>query len=81
MVDSDIASTTALEMRLTNEGYSVRTASDGQTALNLAKSEPPAIVILGEVVKMRQSLDWLGTLEGKVLKRDPLGHRTLPETG
>ena len=46
-----------------------------------AGMEPPAIVILGEVVKMRQSLDWLGALEGKVLKRDPLGHRTLPETG
>ena len=46
-----------------------------------ARMEPPAIVVLGEVVKMRQSLDWLGTLEGKVLKRDPLGHRTLPETG
>ena len=46
-----------------------------------AGMEPPAIVILGEVVKMRQSLDWLGALEGKVLKRDPLVHRTLPETG
>ena len=43
--------------------------------------EPPAIVILGEVVKMRHSLDWLGAIEGKVLKHDPLGHRTLPETG
>mgnify|MGYP003307174589 FL=1 len=43
--------------------------------------EPPAVVVVGEVVRMRQSLDWLGALEGKVLQRDPLGKRTLPETG
>ena len=43
--------------------------------------EPPAVVVVGEVVRMRQSLDWLGALEGRVLQRDPLGKRTLPETG
>ena len=43
--------------------------------------EPPAVVVVGEVVRMRQSLDWLGALEGKVLQRDPLGKRTLSETG
>ena len=43
--------------------------------------EPPAVVVLGEVVRLRQSLDWLGALEGRVLQRDPLGKRTFPETG
>ena len=43
--------------------------------------EPPAVVVVGEVVRLRQSLDWLGALEGKVLQRDPLGKRTLSETG
>jgi uroporphyrin-III C-methyltransferase len=37
--------------------------------------------VLGEVVRLRQSLDWLGALEGRVLQRDPLGKRTFPETG
>ena len=46
-----------------------------------AAIEPPAVVVLGEVVRMRQSLDWLGALEGRVLQRDPLGKRILPETG
>ena len=32
--------------------------------------EPPAIVVLGEVVRLRSALDWLGALEGKVLERN-----------
>ncbi|MEE9375080.1 MAG: uroporphyrinogen-III C-methyltransferase [Rhizobiaceae bacterium] len=37
---------------------------------------PPAIVVLGEVVRLRSALDWLGALEGRVLKPDPLGTRS-----
>ena len=29
--------------------------------------EPPAIVVVGEVVKLRPSLDWLGALSGRTL--------------
>ncbi|ASW06894.1 uroporphyrinogen-III C-methyltransferase [Rhizobium sp. 11515TR] len=29
--------------------------------------EPPAIVVVGEVVKLRPSLDWLGALSGRIL--------------
>ena len=40
--------------------------------------EPPAIVVVGEVVRLRASLDWLGALtEGRVLAADPFGARTL----
>ena len=35
--------------------------------------EPPAIVVLGEVVRLRAALDWLGALAGRVLVADPLG--------
>jgi len=38
--------------------------------------EPPAIVCVGEVVRLRSGLDWLGALSGKVLESDPLGLRT-----
>ncbi|MEM5581326.1 uroporphyrinogen-III C-methyltransferase [Roseibium sp. AS2] len=38
--------------------------------------EPPAIVCVGEVVRLRQGLDWLGALSGRVLDSDPLGLRT-----
>ncbi|OLP61494.1 uroporphyrinogen-III C-methyltransferase [Xaviernesmea oryzae] len=32
--------------------------------------EPPAIVVLGEVVRLRGALDWLGALSGRVLSAD-----------
>ncbi|WP_428687135.1 uroporphyrinogen-III C-methyltransferase [Roseibium sp.] len=37
--------------------------------------EPPAIVCVGEVVRLRKGLDWLGALSGKALNSDPLGVR------
>lgn len=33
--------------------------------------EPPAIVVIGEVVRLRPSLDWLGALSGRKLLPDP----------
>ncbi len=38
--------------------------------------QPPAIVVLGEVVRLRSALDWLGALEGRILQSDPLGKRS-----
>lgn len=34
--------------------------------------EPPAIVCVGEVVRLRAGLDWIGALSGRVLNPDPL---------
>lgn len=42
-----------------------------------ARLEPPAIVVVGEVVRLRAALDWLGAAEGKVLTPDPLGSRAI----
>lgn len=36
-----------------------------------ARIEPPAIVVIGEVVRLRPSLDWLGALSGRTLLPDP----------
>ncbi|HUH49371.1 MAG TPA: uroporphyrinogen-III C-methyltransferase [Mycoplana sp.] len=42
--------------------------------------EPPAIVVVGDVVRLRGSLDWLGALrDGKALAPDPFGSRTLKD--
>lgn len=41
---------------------------------------PPAMVVLGEVVRLRAALDWLGALDGKRPVPDPLGTRARPET-
>ncbi|HZS81800.1 MAG TPA: uroporphyrinogen-III C-methyltransferase [Stellaceae bacterium] len=43
--------------------------------------EPPALVVLGEVVRLRAGLDWLGALEGRRLAADPLGARPRQRAG
>ena len=42
--------------------------------------KPPSIVVLGEVVRLRSALDWLGALEGRVLEKDPLGNRSVSKS-
>ena len=34
--------------------------------------KPPAIVVVGEVVKLRAGLDWAGASQGRKLTSDPL---------
>jgi uroporphyrin-III C-methyltransferase len=45
-------------------------AADAVAASGIA---PPAIVVVGEVVRMRAGLDWIGAMSGRVLVADPLG--------
>lgn len=45
-----------------------------------AEMQPPAIVCVGEVVRLRSGLDWLGALSGKTLTSDPLNLRTEPRS-
>ncbi|MGE5201385.1 MAG: SAM-dependent methyltransferase, partial [Acidobacteriota bacterium] len=40
--------------------------------------EPPALVAIGEVVRLRAGLDWLGALAGRVLDPAPLGEAATP---
>lgn len=42
---------------------------------------PPAIVVVGDAVRLRSALDWQGALEGKALEVDPLGVRTRQDAG
>lgn len=47
-----------------------------QAAADVAKAEmeAPAVICIGEVVRLRQGLDWLGSLmDGRALDPDPLG--------
>jgi uroporphyrin-III C-methyltransferase len=43
--------------------------------------EPPAIVVVGEVVRLRAGLDWLGALSGRKLDADPLQQREVRDAG
>lgn len=51
-------------------------ASDADAAAII----PPAMFILGEVVRLREGLDWLSALSGKRLNPDPLGVRQLDDS-
>jgi uroporphyrin-III C-methyltransferase len=55
----------------TTLGAAARAAED-------AAIEPPAIIVLGEVVRLRAGLDWLGALAGRTLLADPLGELSSP---
>ncbi|WP_420349707.1 uroporphyrinogen-III C-methyltransferase [Pelagibius sp.] len=55
----------------------------GRCAQDIVESgiEPPCIVVIGEVVRLRAGLDWQGAAAGRVLDADPLDFRTHRETG
>ncbi len=67
----------------TTERQRVLETTLGEVAADAMASgiEPPAIVVVGEVVRMRAALDWLGALAGRVLVSDPLGTRAEEERG
>jgi uroporphyrin-III C-methyltransferase len=54
----------------------------GRVAADIAASgiEPPAMVVVGEVVRLRGGLDWLGALAGKRLIAEPLGQKSRSES-
>ncbi|MGB8817844.1 MAG: uroporphyrinogen-III C-methyltransferase [Rhizobiaceae bacterium] len=43
--------------------------------------EPPSIVVVGDVVRLRAGLDWLGALGGRDLQADPLDNRAIRDAG
>jgi uroporphyrin-III C-methyltransferase len=67
----------------TTERQAVLETTLGRAAADLAASDlaPPAIVVLGAVVKLRAALDWLGAIQGRKLVADPLGTRGGPDAG
>jgi uroporphyrin-III C-methyltransferase len=65
----------AIVAHATTESQQVLETTLGAAAADLTKSgiEPPAVIVVGNVVRLRAGLDWLGALEGRVLVADPLG--------
>lgn len=64
----------ALVRNATLADQSVLETTLGEAAAEVKRTgfTAPAIIVIGEVVRLRQSLDWLGALEGRVLKSNPL---------
>jgi uroporphyrin-III C-methyltransferase len=73
----------AIVVSATTGAQQVLETTLGRAAADVERSglEPPAIVVVGEVVRLRAALDWLGALTGRKLVADPLGLRTKPERG
>ncbi len=46
-----------------------------------ANSAAPAIIVIGENVKLRAGLDWVGAMAGKLLEPYPLGRNALSAAG
>jgi uroporphyrin-III C-methyltransferase len=67
----------------TTGGQQVLETTLGNVEADVQRSglRPPAIVVVGEVVRLRAALDWLGAVEGRVLKQDPLGTRREKDAG
>lgn len=45
------------------------------------KIAPPAIIVVGEVVRFHAALDWIGMMAGRLPVIDPLGTRTAKDVG
>ncbi len=73
----------AIVSRATTPAQRVVESTLGSCVDDVARSgvEPPAIVVVGEVVRLRAGLDWLGALSGRRLEAEPLGRHSRSGTG
>ena len=65
----------AIVSRATTPAQQVLTSTLGDAVAASIGSETPAIIVVGEVVRLRAGLDWMGALDGKRLDPDPLDRR------
>ena len=79
----DPADPVAVVSKATLSDQRVLETSLARCAADVAASgiEPPALVVVGEIVRLRAGLDWLGALGGRLLTEDPLGTRRGREAG
>ena len=73
----EAAEPVAIISKATTEAQVVLETTLGEAAEAVEQSglEPPALVVVGAVVKLRAALDWLGAIDGRKLITDPLGTR------
>ena len=73
----------AIVCQAATPGQRVLETTLGQAVSDAARAglQPPAIVVIGDVVRLRSGLDWLGALGGRALDPDPLRLKQQRETG
>ncbi|HEX2116088.1 MAG TPA: uroporphyrinogen-III C-methyltransferase [Alphaproteobacteria bacterium] len=74
---------TAIVCRAATPGQRVLETTLATAARDAAHAglEPPAMVVVGGVVRLRGGLDWLGALGGRTLDADPLRLKRQRDTG
>lgn len=79
----DPADAVAIVSKATGAEQRVLETSLDRCARDVAEQEiePPALVVIGPVVRLRAGLDWLGALSGRILEADPLASRQGREAG
>lgn len=70
----DVATPAALVAHATTDEQQVVETTLGAAPRAAAGISPPALFVVGEVVRLRNGLDWLGALSGRTLDHDPLDH-------
>jgi len=63
------------------EKQSVRVTTLGELGAAAEASTAPAILVIGENVRLREGLDWLGAMAGRALDPDPLRREGIRATG
>ena len=59
----------------------VRETSLAQLGEAAAESSAPAMLVIGEIVRLRAGMDWLGAMTGRALEPEPLGKTRLRDAG
>lgn len=79
----DASEPVAVVSQATLPAQAVLETTLGSCAADVAAGgiEPPCIVVIGEVTRLRAGLDWRGAAAGRVLDPDPLGLGGRRETG
>lgn len=68
----DASEPAAIVSEATFQDQNVLVTTLAQLGEEAAKSSAPAIIAIGTNVKLREGLDWLGAMGGKLLNSDPL---------
>jgi uroporphyrin-III C-methyltransferase len=69
----------AIVSEATFEKQAVRVTTLGELGARAKESDAPAVLVIGENVRLREGLDWIGAIGGKLLDPDPLKRSRLSD--
>jgi uroporphyrin-III C-methyltransferase len=76
----DPSEPTALVSNASLSDQDVRVVTLATLGAAAKESDKPVVIVVGENVRLRAGMDWLGALAGRILEPDPLGQDTLKST-